>query len=203
MSEAGDSDETDDVAKRAQELYVDGKTEEARSLLIKATREGGTGVAGLSLLGRIEAELGNWTESKEALLAAIRIDPCAFETYFQLGLADLELGNNLDSEGWFTTYITTTGGDGAAWYHRAIVFTRLRRFDRAIADAEIVIARWPEDARGYLLFADAVSKSETSDQELVQRAINALDQARVYFDGPDEALSSLRQALSEQLRTPP
>ena len=192
---------------RAEQAFVAGRFDEARTDLLRVQGAAGPHAAVLHLLAMVEAKRGAAVAARDAFIAALRLAPrdpqlCNNFANFlaDLGEADAALAQ-------YGRALAAAPSFHDARYNRALLLQKLGRLDEALVELDRVAAARPgearlQSARGSVLLAlgrlreaaDAYDAALAVDPD---RATAAVGRARVAMERGEEAAPALyRRALA-------
>jgi tetratricopeptide (TPR) repeat protein len=148
--------------------------EEARSILQAARRQHPKSVAVLSALGSLEIESESYDAAIEALRAALALAPDDVKLRNLLGTAYLGNGDTAAALVEFERVLPRDPGNQLAHYSRAQIFADMDQNERALADAEKVVAAKPEYLPGRVLLAKVLVRLKQCARavEVLRPAVN-------------------------------
>jgi tetratricopeptide (TPR) repeat protein len=127
--------------------------EEARSILVTARGEHPKSVAILGALGSLEIEAESYDAAIEALRAAVALAPDDTRLRNLLGTAYLSKGDLPSASVEFQNVLARDPANQLAHYSRAQIFADTDQNEKALADAERVVAAKPDYLPGRVLLA--------------------------------------------------
>jgi tetratricopeptide (TPR) repeat protein len=127
--------------------------EEARSILQMARREHPRSVVILGALGSLEIEAESYDAAIEALRAAVALAPNDTRLRNLLGTAHLSKGDLPAALAEFEKVLSRDPANQLALYSRAQIFADTDQNEKALADAEKVVAAKPDYLPGRVLLA--------------------------------------------------
>jgi tetratricopeptide (TPR) repeat protein len=148
--------------------------EEARSILQTARRQHPKSVPVLSALGSLEIESESYDAAIEALRATLALSPDDVKLRNLLGTAYLGKGDAAAALVEFEKVLARDPGNQLAHYSRAQIFADTDQNDKALADAEKVVAAKPEYLPGRVLLAKVLVRLKqcTRAVEVLRPAMN-------------------------------
>jgi len=159
--------------------------EEARSILQTARREHPKSVAVLSALGSLEMEAESFDAAIEALRAAVAIAPDEVRLRNLLGSAYLSKGDSKTALVEFEKVLARDQENQLAHFSRAQIFADTDQNEKALADAEKVVAAKPDYLPGRALLGKILVRLKQCERaaEILRPAMNppALDTPSLFL----------------------
>jgi tetratricopeptide (TPR) repeat protein len=161
--------------------------EEARSILQTARRQHPKSVAVLSALGSLETEAESYDAAIEALRSALAIAPDDVKLRNLFGTAYLSKGDSAAALAQFEKVLARDAANQLAHYSRAQIFADTDQNEKALADAEKVVAAKPDYLPGRALLAKILVRLKQCARaaEVLRPAVNppALDTQSLFLLG--------------------
>jgi Flp pilus assembly protein TadD len=161
--------------------------EEARSILQTVRRQHPKSVAVLSALGSLEIEAESFDAAIEALRSALVVAPNDTKLRNLLGSAYMAKGDSTAALVQFEKVLARDPANQLAHYSRAQVYAGTDKNEKALADAEKVVAAKPEYLPGRALLAKILVRLKQCARgaEILRPAVNppALDTQSLFLLG--------------------
>jgi tetratricopeptide (TPR) repeat protein len=148
--------------------------EEARSILQTARREHPKSVGVLSALGSLEMEAESYDAAIEALRVAVALAPDDVRVRNLLGSAYLSKGDSATARIEFEKVLARDAENQLAHFSEAEIFANADQNEKALADAERVVAAKPEYLPGRALLAKILVRLKQCERaaDILRPAMN-------------------------------
>jgi tetratricopeptide (TPR) repeat protein len=171
----------------------------ARRLLERSAREHPKIAAPLAVLGDLDIELQTYEAAIKHLSAALALDPANNETRDRLALAYKSKGDAADALAQLSKSLAHDPNDALAHFLRAQIYDDRNQDDRALPEAEKVLALQPQNLPGRTLLGKILlrlseSASPAEASALCSRAADALKPVAAAQPGDSETLFILARA---------